>query len=70
MLPQCQLNYNAVHRRFQRLYRSEVLKEVMADLAGTLRDETSLDESECFIDTPFASVNCGGEEKGVLRETV
>ena len=42
MLPQCYPNYKTVHRRFQNGCRSEVLREVMTDLANTLRDEGRL----------------------------
>lgn len=38
MLPQCYPNYKTVHRRFQSWCRNEVLRDVMTDLANTLRD--------------------------------
>src|SRR5512134_2987407 len=62
MLPQYYPNYKTVHRRFQQWCREEVLREVMKDLANTLRDQGALDESECFIDAPFASAKGGGDE--------
>ena len=45
----------------------EVLREVMTDLANTLRDEGALDESECFIDATFASAKGGGDEIGPTK---
>ena len=67
MLPQCYPNYKTVHRRFQHWCRNEVLREVMTDLANTLRDEGALDESECFIDATFASAKGGGDEIGPTK---
>lgn len=67
MLPQCYPNYKTVHRRFQNWCRSEVLREVMTDLANQLRDEGTLDESECFIDATFASAKGGGSEIGPTK---
>ena len=55
MLPQYYPNYKTVHRRFQQWCREAVLREVMKDLANTLRDQGALDESECFIYATFAS---------------
>jgi transposase len=60
MLPQCFPNYKTVHRRFQSWCRNEVLRDVLADLANTLREEGSIDESESFIDATFASAKGGG----------
>lgn len=67
MLPQCYPNYKTVHRRFQNWCRSNVLREVMTDLANTLRDEGALDESECFIDATFSSAKGGGDEIGPTK---
>ncbi len=67
MLPQCYPNYKTVHRRFQNWCRSEVLRDVMTDLANLLRDEGALDESECFIDATFASAKGGGPEIGPTK---
>jgi len=67
MLPQCYPNYKTVHRRFQNWCRNDVLREVMTDLANTLRDEGALDESECFIDATFSSAKGGGEEIGPTK---
>jgi transposase len=53
MLPQCYPNYKTVHRRFQQWCRSEVLRNVLVDLANTLREKGALDESERFIDATF-----------------
>jgi transposase len=67
MLPQCYPNYKTVHRRFQQWCRSEVLRDVLIDLANALRDEGALDESECFIDATFASAKGGGDEIGPTK---
>ena len=67
MLPQCYPNYKTAHRRFQQWCRNEVLREVMTALANALRDEGAIDESECFIDTTFASAKGGGDEIGPTK---
>jgi transposase len=64
MLPQCYPNYKTVHRRFQHWCRSEVLRNVLVDLANTLREKGALDESECFIDATFVPAKGGGDEVG------
>ena len=61
ILPQCYPNDKTVLRRFYHWCRNEVLREVMTDLANTLRNEGALDESECFIDATFVSAKGGGE---------
>ena len=60
MLPQCYPNYKTVHRRFQQWCRSEVLRNVLVDLANALREKGALDESECFIDATFIPAKGGG----------
>ena len=67
MLPQCYPNYKTVHRRFQHWCRSEVLRDIMIDLANALRDEQTLDESACFIDATFAPAKGGGEAIGPTK---
>lgn len=67
MLPQCYPNYKTVHRRFQHWCRNEILRAVLTDLANTLRDEGSIDESECFIDATFASAKGGGDAIGKTK---
>lgn len=67
MLPQCYPNYKTVHRRFQTWCRTEVLRDLMVDLANELRAEEVLDESECFIDAMFASAKGGGDEIGKTK---
>ncbi|HWO43356.1 MAG TPA: IS5 family transposase, partial [Candidatus Eisenbacteria bacterium] len=64
MLPQSYPNYKTVHRRFQQWCRSEVLREVLTNLANALREEGEIDESECFIDATSASAKGGGAEIG------
>jgi transposase len=67
MLPQCYPNYKTVHRRFQQRCRNDVLRNVLTDLANTLRDEGAVDERECFIDATFAPAKGGGEEIGKTK---
>jgi transposase len=67
MLPQSYPNYKTVHRRFQQWCQSEVLRDVLADLANALRDEGQLDESECFIDAMFSPAKGGGAEVGPTK---
>src|SRR3970282_543351 len=58
MLPQSYPNYKTVHRRFQQWCREEVLRNVLTDLANTLREQGQIDEEECFIDAMFLSRKC------------
>lgn len=67
MLPQSYPNYKTVHRRFQKWCEDEVIRDIMVDLANTLRAQDVLDESECFIDGMFASAKGGGEEIGPTK---
>lgn len=67
MLPQCYPNYKTVHRRFQQWCREEVLRNVLTDLANTLREQGEIDERESFIDAMFASAKGGGEGIGLTR---
>ena len=66
-LPQCYPNYKTVHRRFQQWCRNEVLRDVMVELANTLRDQGILDEREAFIDATFASAKGGGDHIGPTK---
>lgn len=67
LLPQCYPNYKTVHRRFQQWCQREVLREVLTQLANTLRDEGALDERESFIDATFAAAKGGGEAIGLTK---
>ena len=67
MLPQCYPNYKTVHRRFQTWCRSEVLRQVLTDVANELCDRGVLDEEECFIDATFAMAKGGGAEIGATK---
>ncbi|WP_083438742.1 IS5 family transposase [Caldimonas brevitalea] len=67
MLPQSYPNYKTVHRRFQQWCQQEVLREVLTELANTLRDQGDIDEREAFIDATFASAKGGGDEIGPTR---
>ena len=60
MLPQCYPNYKTVHRRFQTWCRHEVLRDILVDVANTLRERGGLDESESFIDAMLSSAKGGG----------
>lgn len=44
-----------------------MLRAVMTDLANTLDDEGTLDESACFIDATVASAKGGGKEIGPTK---
>jgi transposase len=63
LLPQCYPNYKTVHGRFQQWCE----REVLAELANTLRDQGAIDEQECFIDASFASAKGGGEDIGKTK---
>lgn len=67
MLPQCYPNYKTVHRRFQQWCRSEVLRNILTDLANALREQGAIDERESFIDATFASAKGGGDEVGKTK---
>src|SRR3974377_1749897 len=67
MLPQSYPNYKTVHRRFQALCHSEVLRQVLTDVANELRDKGVLDEEESFIDATFAMAKGGGAEIGLTK---
>jgi transposase len=67
MLPQCYPNYKTVHRRFQQWCRSEVLRDILTDLANALREQGAIDERESFIDATFASAKGGGDEIGKTK---
>ena len=57
MLPQSYPNYKTVHRRFQAWCHSEVLRQVLTDVANELRDKgvlDELDEEASLIDATFA----------------
>jgi transposase len=67
MLPQGYPNYKTVHRRFQQWCQQEVLRDVLTDLANTLREQGAIDEREAFIDAMFASAKGGGEDIGPTK---
>ncbi|HKY34064.1 MAG TPA: response regulator [Candidatus Polarisedimenticolia bacterium] len=47
--------------------RNKVLRNVLTDLANTLRDEGIIDERESFIDATFASAKGGGKGIGPTK---
>ena len=67
MLPQSYPNYKTVHRRFQSWCRSEILRQVLTDVANELRDREILDEEESFIDATFAMAKGGGAQIGPTK---
>ena len=67
LLSQCYPNDKTVHRRFQQWCDREVLREILTQLANTLRGEGALDERESFIDATCASAKGGGEGIGPTR---
>ncbi|MGQ0810604.1 MAG: IS5 family transposase, partial [Nitrospiraceae bacterium] len=66
-LPQCDPNYKTVHRRFQQWREREVLRDMLTQLANTLREEGEIDERESFIEATFASAKGGGDGSGNTR---
>lgn len=66
-LRQCYPNYKTVHRRFQQWCPQAVLREVLTQLANTLRDEGTIDERESCIDATFAAAKGGGEAVGLTK---
>ncbi len=60
-------NYKTVHRRFQSWCHSDVLRQVLTDVANELRDKGVLDEEESFIDATFAMGKGGGAEIGPTK---
>src|SRR5215813_4692805 len=67
LLPQCYPNYKTVHRRFQQWCEREVLREILMQLANTLREEGEIDERESFTDATCASAKGGGDGIGKTR---
>ena len=62
MLPQGYPKHKTVHRRFQQRCRDDVLREVLTDLANTLRERGATDERESFIDAMFSPAKGSGDE--------
>src|SRR6478672_6462090 len=67
MLPQSYPNYKTVHRRFQTWCCKEILRRVLMDVANEFRDESALDEEECFIDATFVMAKGDGAEIGPTK---
>jgi hypothetical protein len=67
MLSQCYPNYKTVHRRFQSWCHSDVVPQVLTDVANELRDKGVRDEEECFIDATFAMAKGGGSEVATTK---
>jgi hypothetical protein len=60
-------HYKPVPRRFQHWCEHEVLREILTQLANTLREDGAIDERERFIDATFAAAKGGGEGGGPTR---
>ena len=56
-----------MHRRFQQWCEREGLREILTQLANTLREEGMLDERGSFIDATFAAAKGGGDGIGPTR---
>ncbi len=67
ILPQCYPNYKTVHRRFQHLCRNDVLRDVLCQLANTLRESGVIGERESFIDATFSPAKGGGDGIGLTK---
>jgi hypothetical protein len=67
MLPHSCPNYKTAHRRFQQRCENEVIRAALTDLASALRDDSAIDESECYVDAKFAWAKGGGDEIGPTR---
>jgi transposase len=67
LLPRCYPKCKTVHQRFQQWCQQEVLREVLTQLANTLRDEGTIDERESFIDAPLCGRE-GGRGRGGPHE--
>lgn len=66
-LPQCYPNYKTVHRRFQQWCPQQIRRQVLTQLANTLRDEKAIDERDSFIDATFAAAKGSGENVGLTK---
>ena len=55
------------HRRFQPWCAREALREILTQLAKTVREEGAIDERESFIDATVAAAKGGGEGLGPTR---
>ncbi len=60
-VPHCYANYKSVHRRFQQWCEREILRDILTQLANSLREEGGIDERASFIDATFASAKGGGD---------
>lgn len=67
MLPECYPNYKTVHRRFQQWRRSDVLRNILTDLADALRDQGDRVKRESFIDDMFCAAKGSGREVGKTK---
>jgi transposase len=64
MLPQSFPNYKTVHRRFQQWCHSEVLRNILKDLANEAREQDKSAFDEAYIDASFVPSRKGGEGIG------
>ena len=63
MLPQCYPNYKTVHRRFQTWCRYEVLRDILVDVANTLRERGGLANRRVSL------TRCSRRRRGVARRS-
>jgi hypothetical protein len=66
-LPQCYPNYKTVYHRFHQWYQREVLRDILTQLANTLREEGAIDVRESFIAATFAATKSGDEAVGLTK---
>lgn len=64
MLPQSFPNYKTVHRRFQKWCVSEVIRNILCDLANQAREQDAGEFDEAYIDAMFVPARMAGEEIG------
>ncbi|HXH12605.1 MAG TPA: transposase [Alphaproteobacteria bacterium] len=69
-LPQCSSNDKTVPRPFQPWCERAVRREILKDLANTLRDEATVDERESFIDATVVAAKGGGDAVGLTKRGI
>jgi hypothetical protein len=66
LLTKCYSHDKTVHRRFQQWCEREVRREILTQLANTLREEREIDQRKSVIDATCASAKGGGEGIGKM----
>ena len=67
LLPPGDPNDNTGPRRVQPWCERAVLREILTQLANTLREEGTIDERESFIDATVAAAKGGGDAVGLTK---